>query len=207
MSVRQISGLVVYCNIGHYSRCQDMHDVKNIPELIALLMPEGEPSFEVCLRAELHKTLRVCLELGVAELIALDPYCLPPRLGAQLRQKHRFQGRVYPADFGLDSPSLQGLDERIRVDADMVKEGVGWVEHVNYHPRLTNILTQVMAQADACAEGVAEVPRGHLQELVDWLDMIVDNRPNRLASALRDNVATLNTRGLLPKFEYSPQGC
>lgn len=184
-----------------------MHDVKNIPQLIALLMPEGEPSFEVCLRAELHKTIRVCLELGLAELIAMDPYCLPPRLGAQLRQKKRFQGRVNPADFGLDSWGLQGLDERIRVDAEMVKEGVGWVEHVNYHPRLTDILTQMMALIDACAVGVAEVPRGHLQELVDWLDLIVDNRPNRLASALRENVASLNATGLLPEFEYSPLGC
>lgn len=184
-----------------------MHDVKNIPELIALLMPEGETSFEVLLPQELHRTLRACLELGMAELIAMDPYCLPPRLGAQLRQKQRFQGRVYPADFGLDAPSLQGFDERIRVDAQMVKEGVGWVEHFNYHPRLTDILTHMMALADACAVGVAEVPRGHLQELVDWLDIIMDNRSNRLAGALRENVASLNATGLLPKFEHSPLGC
>lgn len=111
-----------------------MHDVKNIPELIALLMPEGETSFEVLLPQELHRTLRACLELGMAELIAMDPYCLPPRLGAQLRQKQRFQG-------------LHGLDERISVDAEMVTEGIGWVEHFNYHPRLTDILTQMMALA------------------------------------------------------------
>jgi hypothetical protein len=178
-----------------------VNEIETLSDLLSLLSAKPEGPLEVRIPQALHENLKGCLELGVAELITYDSTCLPPRtaldfrLGIARKSKVSGQGFFHPGEIAGD------LSHKIMVSKSLLEEGVAWVGSYCHSERLDAILNGMTVLTVTCTGSEVEASREHLQELVDWLDCIVDSRPNLVATKLRKNVKELNQFPLLPKIK------
>lgn len=180
-----------------------MQEIKDLSDLIDLLSAKPAGSINVTLSEDIQEGLKGCLELGLKQILSFCPMVLNPRLGHALHDHpHKIpKVRVKPKDFArLCAPDYNVIPGNVMVDKDLLAQGVGWLFNGMEGPRLEVILKPLEAKIEACQEETIEASRAHVQEITDWLDNIMDNRPNRLANELRQSVESLNNEALLEKL-------
>ena len=183
-----------------------VRDINNLAQLYRLLDGGIEGQLEVSISNDLLSSLKGCLKLGIAEIIHFDPHCLPPRHGiTAIPDRLRPTPTVLPDALDVIAALNTGScnESVVVVSTALLDEGVSWIEDVCTSARLGAILSRLRTVAAASQGSEATVQREHLQELVDWLDLIMDNRPNRLAEKIRESVNASNPEGLLSKFRSS----
>lgn len=93
----------------------------------------------------------------------------------------------------------------ISVDRDKLRHGLAWVEDHSRSDRFSAIHGALLT---LCVGSVAnqriDAPYAHVQEIVDWLDLIMDGRPNALAEELRKDVLDHNSIALQPQIDARP---
>lgn len=181
-----------------------MSEIKDLSDLIDLLSAKPAGPITVTLSPGIHEGLKGCLELGLKQIISYCPMMLNPRQAHPLHdQPHKMpKMRVKPKDFArFCAADYNAIPGKVMVDKDLLAQGIGWLFDGMEGPRLREILEPLEAKVDACTEETIEASRAHVQEIADWLDNIMDNRPNHLAKELRKSVEALNSEGLLPKLK------
>jgi hypothetical protein len=180
-----------------------MHKIKDLSNLIDLLSAKPAKDLSVTLSTEIQEGLKGCLELGLKQISSFIPMQFPPRMTFAL---HDQRGqlpklRVKPKDFArFCDATYAPIPGAVKVDKDLLAEGVGWLFDGMEGPRLESILKPLEAALKACTENTFEASRMHVQEIVDWLDNIMDNRANQLANDLRKSVKDLNENPLLAEI-------
>mgnify|MGYP003482248800 FL=1 len=180
-------------------------DVKDLSDLIDLLSAKPAGPITVTLSPEIQEGLQGCLELGLKQIVSFCPTMLNPRMVFALSDSpHQVpKKRVKPKDFTRYCASdYNAIPGNVIVDKDVLAQSIGWLFDGMEGPRLREILEPLEALVEACTEETIVASRAHVQEIADWLENIIDKRPNRLAEELRKSVETLNTEGLLPKLEH-----
>jgi hypothetical protein len=178
--------------------------VTDLSDLIDLLSAKPAGPITITLNQEIQEGLKGCLELGLKQIISYCPTMLNPRQAHPLLDPpHKApKMRVKPKDFArFCAADYNAIPGNVMVDKDLLAQGVGWLFDGLEGPRLGEILEPLEAKIEACTDETIEAPRAHVQEIADWLDNIMDNRPNRLAKELRKSVESLNSEGLLPKMK------
>jgi hypothetical protein len=182
-----------------------MHEIKDLSDLIDLLSAKPAGPVTITLSPEIQEGLQGCLELGLKQVVSFNPTMLNPRMVFALsdRRDRVPKMRVKPKDFTrYCSVDYNAIPGNVIVDKDLLTQGVGWLFDGMEGPRLREILEPLEAKIEACTEETIEASRAHVQEIADWLDNIMDNRPNRLANELRESVKSLNAEELLAKLSH-----
>lgn len=193
-------------NLTHEQPRQEctMPEIEDLSDLIDLLSAKPAGPITVTLSPEIQEGLKGCLELGLKQIISFCPTMLNPRHAYSLYDKpHKApKMRVKPKDFTrFCAADYNAIPGNVIVDKDLLAQGVGWLFDGMECPRLREILEPLEAKIEACIEETIEASRAHVQEIADWLDNIMDSRPNRLAKELRQSAQALNSEGLLPKLK------
>lgn len=182
-----------------------MQKINDLSDLLVALSSKTADSLEISLDPSLFEGLKGCLELGLKHIMSFEPMAVNPRQLVSLDDGHGMPTRrVNPKDFQkyLEG-SLDSKPDPVLVNKDLLAEGIGWVKYQEGSPRLNSVIDPMELKISSTADDKVEVHRPHLQEIVDWLDLIQRTRPNEVAKELRKSVSDLNEKGLKRKIKTS----
>lgn len=182
-----------------------MQEIRDLSDLMTLLAARSSDTLELQIHPDVHASLAACLHLGLQSLANLST-ALPPRLMLKIKEdEYSSPAIVNPKDF---SGYIKAIDENlnpISVDRERLRHGLAWVEDYLSSDRFSQIHKALLALCTENADSQrVDAPFAHIEEVVDWLDMIIDNRPNDLAEELREDVRGHNSIALRTRIDTRP---
>ncbi|WP_338924979.1 hypothetical protein V0M98_35815 (plasmid) [Pseudomonas silesiensis] len=179
-----------------------VHEIHDLSDLIALLGAKPGSPLQLVIHPDVHKSLAGCLELGLNNIVSLNPMALAPRSLVRLRiPGDSLTPKAWPKDF---EKYLSGSSESdltpISVSVALLAEGLDWAGDYRRGERFDPIYSGLLTRVNVGNVERVEAPRGDVQEVVDWLDLIQRTRPNDVAKELRTDVKANNLRGLKAKI-------
>lgn len=171
-----------------------MHEIRDLSDLISLLTEMPGTPLQLSIHPDVQESLAGCLELGLNNVVSFHRMALPPRA---LMQVTGLEGsptrKAHPKDFKKYLSDASRVDlSLISVSSKLLEEGLDWLSDFPPGERFAAIQSGIRELTKVEGRCRVEVPSGHVQEVVDWLDMIQRNRPNDLADDLREDVKSHN---------------
>jgi hypothetical protein len=179
-----------------------MHEIRDLSDLITLLAAKPGTPLQLEIHPDVQESLAGCLELGLNNIVSFSAMAMAPRTLAKISTpRHSPTPKAWPKDFQkfLNWSSESDLT-LISVSRDLLADGLDWVGDYPFGERFELIYSHLLTLVRVDQQRV-DAPMGHVQEIVDWLDLIQRNRPNDVAEALRVDVKANNPMGLKAKID------